>query len=158
MRARLLRTGSDLSAFLLRIALGTVLFPHGAQNALGWFGGEGLEPTLQYFHYSLGIPLAVGIGAIAVQLLGAICLLVGFLTRVTAFLIAVEMAVAVYLVHLKYGFFMNWTGQNNGEGFEYHLLAIGICLALMLRGGGLWSIDGVIVRRTNKGEIYLPMH
>ena len=54
------------------------------------------------------------------------------------------MGVAIYLVHWKNGFFMNWMGNRPGEGFEYHLLAIAIGLALVIKGGGRWSIDRAI--------------
>jgi putative oxidoreductase len=158
VRMRLLRTEPDLLAFFLRLTLAVVLFPHGAQKVLGWFGGQGLEPTLQYFQYDLGIHLVFGILAIAAEFLGAIGLFIGFLTRIAAFAVAVEMVVAVYLVHLQSGFFMNWMGQQKSEGFEYHILVFGICLALMLKGGGLWSIDRAIVRHRHKGEIFLPTH
>lgn len=155
---RLLRTENDLSAFLLRLTLALVLFPHGAQKVLGWFGGQGLGPTLQHFQGDLGIPLLFGIVAIAAEFLGSISLLIGFLTRVVAFVVAVEMIVAVYLLHLDFGFFMNWMGEQKGEGFAYHILILGMCLALMLKGGGIWSIDRVLNARRHRNDIFLPMH
>jgi putative oxidoreductase len=155
---RLLRTEGDLSALLLRLTLALVLFPHGAQKVFGWFGGHGLEPTLQYFQNDLSIPLLFGIVAIAAEFLGSIALLIGFLTRVAAFVVAVEMIVAVHLVHRDFGFFMNWMGGQKGEGFEYHILLFGMCLALMLKGGGIWSIDRVLNARRHRNEIFLPMH
>lgn len=154
----LLRTERDFSAFFLRLTLAAVLFPHGAQKVLGWFGGQGLDPTLQHFQNDLGIPLTFAILAIAAEFLGAIGLFIGFLTRVAAFAVAVEMVVAVCLVHLKFGFFMNWMGEQKGEGFEYHILVFGICLALLLKGGGIWSIDRAITGRKHRADIYLPMH
>ena len=48
---------------------------------------------------------------------------------------------AVLMVHLPHGFFMNWFGQQAGEGYEYHLLVIGMCLALIVTGAGRWSLD-----------------
>ncbi len=57
------------------------------------------------------------------------------------------MLVAVYSVHLKNGLFMNWTGQQAGEGFEYHILVIAICIGLMIYGGGKASVDRAIARR-----------
>lgn len=158
MRTRLLRTERDFSAFFLRLTLAVVLFPHGAQKVLGWFGGQGIEPTLEHLQNDLGIPLVFGIAAIAAEFLGTIGLFVGLLTRIAAFAIAVEMVVGVYLVHLRYGFFMNWMGQQEGEGFEYHLLVIGICFVLVLKGGGFLSIDRAITRQRHKGELYLPIH
>jgi putative oxidoreductase len=51
------------------------------------------------------------------------------------------MTVAILTVHAANGFFMNWGGGQPGEGFEYHLLAIGIAIALMIAGGGKFSVD-----------------
>jgi putative oxidoreductase len=158
MRMRLLRTERDLSAFFLRLTLAVVLFPHGAQKAFGWFGGLGLDPALRHFQNDLGIPLAFGLFAVVAEFLGAIGLFIGFFTRVVAFAVAVEMVVAVNLVHLEFGFFMNWMNLQRGGGFEYHILVIGICFALMLKGGGTWSIDRAITRQKHKGDIYLPIH
>jgi putative oxidoreductase len=56
--------------------------------------------------------------------------------------------VAVILLHFKYGFFMNWFGKQQGEGFEYHILVIAIAIALMIKGAGRWSIDGLIAKKT----------
>ncbi|HAR95971.1 MAG TPA: hypothetical protein DCR97_08430 [Deltaproteobacteria bacterium] len=155
---RLLRTEGDLSAFLLRLTIALVLFPHGAQKVFGWFGGHGLWPTLQYFQDDLGIPFLFGVVAVAAEFLGSISLFFGFLTRVAAFVVAVEMIVAVTLLHLGFGFFMNWMGQQKGEGFEYPILFLGVCLALILKGGGMWSIDRLLYGRRHRNEIFLPMH
>jgi putative oxidoreductase len=51
---------------------------------------------------------------------------------------------AITMVHLPHGFFMNWGGQQQGEGYEYHLLVIGIAAALLITGGGRWSVDRVV--------------
>lgn len=155
---KLLKTERDPSAFLLRLTTAAVLFPHLAQKMLGWFGGNGLGPTLQYFQNDLNIPLTFGIIAIAAEFLGSVLILIGFLTRVAASVMAIGMIAAAYLAHLEFGFFMNWTGQQGGEGFEYHILLLGICLALTLKGGGIWSVDRALSGRQRRGEIYLPIH
>jgi putative oxidoreductase len=155
---RLLRTERDLAMFFLRLTIAVVLFPHGAQKIFGWFGGHGLEATLYHFSNVLGIPFLFGILAIAAEFLGSISILIGFLTRIVAFIVAIEMIFAAYLAHMQFGFFMNWLGQQKGEGFEYHILLIGICLALMLKGGGRWSVDRVLAARRHRSEIYLPIH
>lgn len=140
----LLKTGDDAAALVLRVMLGVVFFPHGAQKALGWFGGHGLDATVQHFTTAMGIPHALALLVVAAEFLGAIGLIVGFLTRLCALGIFSVMVGAVYMVHLPHGFFMNWFGNQQGEGFEYHLLAIAIALALMIKGGGRWSLDRAI--------------
>jgi putative oxidoreductase len=141
------RTSDDVACLVLRVLLAVVFFAHGAQKVLGWFGGRGLEATMAYFTKVQHIPVEFAVLAIAAEFLGPIGLFVGFLTRVAAFAIAVEMAVAVYLVHLKFGFFVNWSGKQPGEGFEYHVLVLAIAIALMINGSGRWSIDRMVSRR-----------
>jgi len=143
----LLKTEEDGAALILRVMLGIVFFPHGAQKVFGWFGGHGLAATLDYFTGTMGIPMAFAVLAVAAEFLGSIGLIVGFLTRLAAFGIASVMAVAIWMVHLPNGFFMNWNGNKAGEGFEYHLLVIAIAVALMIKGGGLWSLDRALGER-----------
>jgi putative oxidoreductase len=141
MFLKILNTKDDLSAFVLRLTLGCVFFPHGAQKVLGWFGGYGLNATLASFTDKMHIPLVFAILAVAAEFLGSIALILGFFTRLAALGIAVVMVVAIYMVHGANGFFMNWFGAQKGEGIEYHLLAIGISIALMIKGAGSFSID-----------------
>jgi putative oxidoreductase len=122
-----------------------VFFAHGAQKALGWWGGPGYSTTLNSFA-GMGIPVAFGILAIMAEFLGGIGLVFGLLTRIAAFGITCVMAVAVFLVHVPNGLFMNWAGNQKGEGFEYHILAIAISLTLMVRGAGALSLDRLIER------------
>jgi putative oxidoreductase len=121
-----------------------VFFPHGAQMALGWFGGYGFSGTMGFFTGTLHIPALFAFLAIAAQFAGAIALILGLFTRVAALGIAVNMLVAVAMVHAQYGWFMNWFGNQKGEGFEYHLLAIGIAIVLIIRGGGKWAANTAI--------------
>jgi putative oxidoreductase len=131
---------------VLRIVLGLVFFPHGAQKALGWFQGHGLEATVAFFGQSLGLPPYLAYLVIAAEFLGAIALILGLFTRVAALGILAVMAGAVFLTHGQYGFFMNWSGSQPGEGIEYHLLAMAMALVLLLRGGGRASLDRLIGR------------
>ena len=126
----LIKTENDLAALFLRILLGVVMFPHGAQKALGWYGGGGFSGTMGFFTTKLGIPYVFALLVIAAEFLGALGLIAGLLTRVAAFGIFSVMVGAIYMVHWKFGFFMNWFGKNPGEGYEFHLLAIAIALAL----------------------------
>ena len=147
--ALLFKTDGTYSTLILRLTLGVVFLPHGAQKALGWFGGHGFAGTMGYFTQHLHIPALFAFLAIAAEFAGAIALIFGFFSRVAAFGIAATMAVAIFMGHLQNGFFMNWSGTQKGEGFEYHLLAIGIAVALMIRGGGKYSIDSAITRKLN---------
>ncbi len=120
---------------------GVIFFAHGAQKALGWFGGYGFSGTMGFFTGMLHIPAPFAFLAICAEFLGGIGLILGLLGRVAAFGITVNMLVAILMVHGQFGFFMNWSGQQKGEGFEYHLLAIVVAVVLMVRGSGGFSID-----------------
>ena len=147
MWKKLFHTNDDVVALILRLALGIVFFPHGMQKLFGWFGGYGFEGTMGFFTAKLGIPVIFAFLAIMAEGLGSLGLIAGLGTRVAAFGISVNMAVAVLMLHLQHGFFMNWFGNQKGEGYEFHLLAIGIGIALMITGGGKWSLDGAIATR-----------
>lgn len=146
MLKKLFQTENDVAVFILRIMLGIVFFPHGMQKLLGWFGGYGFSATMDSFTAQMGIPALFAFLAIMAESLGALGLLTGLLTRVAAFGIAVNMVVAALMLHVQNGFFMNWSGNQKGEGFEYHILAVAIASALMIRGGGKWSIDHAIAK------------
>lgn len=136
-------THGDVVPLVLRLTLAVVMFAHGAQKALGWFGGDGLRRTLDSLRKS-GVPSPVAVLAIMAEFLGPLGLAVGLLTRVAALGIAAVMLGAILTVHGRHGFFMNWYGNQPGEGFEYHVLAIGLAVALVLNGAGVWSLDAVI--------------
>jgi putative oxidoreductase len=140
----LFKTDNDVSTFLLRVLLGVVFFPHGAQKVLGWFGGYGFSGTMGFFTGMLHVPALFAFLAVAAEFAGAIALILGLLTRVAALGIAANMLVAVAMVHWQYGLFMNWAGNQKGEGFEFHLLAIGVAVVLIIRGGGKWAADTAI--------------
>jgi len=150
MVRKLFHTEKDVSALVLRVLLGIVFFPHGAQKVLGWFGGHGFAGTMNSFTGSLGIPPLFAFLAIMAEFLGSMGLIVGLLTRVAAFGIASVMVVAVWMLHSGNGFFMNWFGTQKGEGFEYHILAAAIAIALMIKGGGLWSLDRILSEKMGK--------
>lgn len=138
------RTDKNAASLFLRLSLGIVMFPHGAQKVLGWFGGSGYEKTIEAFTSKMGFPIWLPLLLMAIEFLGSIGLVFGFCTRLAAFGIGASMATCAYLNHIKNGFFMNWFGNQQGEGFEFHILVVGIALALMVRGGGLWSVDGAL--------------
>ena len=141
MFRKLINTTDDLALTILRLVLGVVFFAHGAQKALGWFGGYGFSATMAFFTQQAHIPAAFAFLAICAEFLGGIGLILGFLGRVAAFGIACNMVVAVAMVHWQFGFWANWLGNQKGEGIEYHLLAIAIALAIMIKGSGALSVD-----------------
>ena len=139
-------TQNDTAGLIMRLTLGGVMLPHGLQKVFGLFGGAGLQATMHTFTAKLGLPAPVAVLVILAESAGALGLIVGFCTRLCALGIALVMGGAVFFVHARYGFFMNWTGNGAGEGFEYHLLAIGLALALVIHGAGKWSFDQRIAR------------
>lgn len=143
----LFQTDDAWSSLVLRAVLGIVMLPHGAQKLLGWFGGFGFAGTMGFFTEQMHIPAVLAFLVIMAESFGSLGLIVGFLTRVAAFGIACIMVVAIAMVHWPHGFFMNWFGKQAGEGFEYHLLALGIAIVVMLDGGGKWSADQVIAKK-----------
>ncbi|TMA19537.1 MAG: DoxX family protein [Deltaproteobacteria bacterium] len=154
MFARLMRTTDDGVATLLRLVLGVVFFPHGAQKVLGWFGGYGFHATLQGM--SKMLPAWLVVIVMLAEFAGSLGLILGFLTRIAAFGIGCVMVGAVLTVHGKFGFFMNWAGKQPGEGFEYHLIALAIAVALMIRGGGAASIDLALTRGSARTTPAMP--
>ena len=147
MLHRILDTNNELSTTILRIALGGVMFPHGMQKVFGWFGGFGFTGTMHFFTVSLGIPYVLGLMAILAEALGSIGLITGLFTRVCALAIGIDITVAALMVHLPNGFFMNWFGKQAGEGYEYHILVLGMALTLLLTGGGRFSLDSLILKK-----------
>ncbi|HZD50429.1 MAG TPA: DoxX family protein [Silvibacterium sp.] len=143
---RLIATANDHTIALVRLVIGVIFFMHGAQKTLAWFGGYGFHATMHFFTTQMGIPAAVAVLPIAAEFLGGIGLIVGFLSRIAAFGIAADMFVAVCLVHLRNGLFMNWYGNQKGEGYEYHLLAIAICILIMVKGAGALSVDRALTK------------
>jgi putative oxidoreductase len=144
MIQKLFATSDDRATTVLRLVLGVVFFAHGAQKMLGWFGGSGFTGTMDMFTKFMHIPAFFAFLAICAEFLGGLGLIFGFLTRIAAFGIFTEMVVAVAMVHRHFGFFMNWTGTQKGEGYEYHLLVFAITAFLMIRGAGAASLDRLL--------------
>lgn len=144
MIRKIFSTDDSTATAILRLVLGIVFFAHGAQKMLGWFGGFGFSGTMGYFTGMMHIPAVFAFLAIAAEFFGGLGLLLGFLTRIAAFGIAVNMLVAIGTVHTAFGFFMNWAGNQKGEGFEFHLLVLAITTFLMIKGAGAFSVDRTI--------------
>jgi putative oxidoreductase len=147
MLKKLLSTKDDGALTIIRLGLGIVFFPHGMQKLFGWFGGYGFAGTMGFFTNNLHVPALFAVLAILAEGLGSLGLITGLLTRVAAFGITVNMVVAVAMLHFQNGFFMNWFGNQKGEGFEFHLLVIAMGIALMIAGGGKWSVDRALAEK-----------
>ena len=146
MFRKLVSTPNDYTYMMVRLVLGVVFFAHGAQKMLGWFGGYGFSGTMGFFTQMMHIPAPLAFLAICAEFFGGLGLLVGLLGRVAAFGITMNMLVAIFTVHIHNGFFANWTGQQKGEGIEYHLLAIALALVVMIKGSGALSVDRALSR------------
>ena len=149
MLKKLLSTPDDKVLTFLRLVLAVVVFPHGAQKMLGWFGGFGPAGTYGFLTGMMHIPAPLAILVFAAEFFAPIGLLFGLLGRVAAFGIAVDLAVVAFLGgHVANGILMNWSGQQKGEGYEYHILVVAIAIAITIRGSGAWSLDRLIAGRT----------
>ena len=137
----LMRTNNNKGSIFLRLALGIVMFPHGAQKVLGWFGGPGYEKTIEMFTTKAHLPVWAVILLMITEFAGSLFLIAGLFTRVFALATGFAMAVCAYGNHIQNGFFMNWFGNQKGEGYEFHILVVGIALALTVLGGGAFSVD-----------------
>lgn len=137
---KLMSTGNDVAFTILRAVLGVVFLAHGSQKMLGLFGGFGFHATMGFFTH-MGMPAPLAFLIICTEFFGGLGLIVGLLTRIASLAIAGLMIGAIFMVHLPNGFFMNWMGNQKGEGFEFHLLALAMAAALLLRGAGAFSLD-----------------
>jgi len=156
---RLFETDDSLRSLVQRAVLGAVMLPHGLQKLLGLFGGPGFEKSAQMLSQTTHLPTFFGVLAIIAESFGAVALVFGLLTRVSAAGIAAVMIGAVLTVHLDNGFFMNWMGNQAGEGFEYHLLVLALAIPLIWTGAGMWSIDRAIARHwPGHSESWRPAH
>jgi len=131
------RSAVDWSLLASRVLVGIVFMAHGAQILFGAFGGPGLSAFVKMMG-PLGYLVAVG------EFFGGLGLVLGFLSRFSAASIILIMLGAIGMVHAKVGFFMNWMGNQAGEGFEYHLLAIGILLPILIAGPGRLAVGRLL--------------
>jgi putative oxidoreductase len=141
MQQLLFATGHSATGLILRLTLGLIMLPHGAQKMFGAFGGYGFRATMNFFTQSMHLPRIVGLLVILIEFFGSIGLVLGLGTRIWAVLFIVVMAGAILTTNYANGFFMNWFGNQQGEGFEYHLLVTGLCVALLITGGGKYALD-----------------
>ena len=152
MFLNLIRTNPDWILAIARIILGVVYFPHGAQKMLGWFGGYGFKNTMQYFTNQVKLPSVIAFLVIVIEFFGSLGLILGLFGRIAALGIIAVMIGAIIKVHISNGFFMNWAGNQKGEGFEYHLLVIALALIIVVKGSGALSLDYIWYTHQAFGE------
>lgn len=140
----LLNTDSAWIGFSARLVLGLILLPHGCQKMFGWFGGEGFELTIQRFHKGMELPWIIALLIILIEFFASVFLLLGFASRLMAFSIFVLMIGTIVTVHWQYGYFLNWHNTKGGEGMQFNLLMMGLCIVVMLAGSGSLSIDKLL--------------
>jgi len=151
MIRKLVVTDNDSATTILRLVLGVIFFAHGAQKLLGWFGGYGFTGTMGFFTGVLHIPAVFAFLAIAAEFFGGLGLIFGLFTRVASLGVFCNMIVAIAMVHGRFGFWMNWTGAQKGEGYEYHLLLLAASAFLVIRGAGAASLDRLLSSPANSG-------
>jgi putative oxidoreductase len=127
------RSAVDWALLIARIAIGCVFMVHGAQLLFGAFSGPGLWAFVQAMG-PLGYLISIG------EFFGGLGLVAGFLSRFSAASLILIMIGAIFLVHARFGFFMNWQGKQAGEGYEYHIIAIGILLPILIAGAGRFAV------------------
>lgn len=144
MKNKIFNTNNDLTGVITRLTIGLILFPHGAQKMLGMFGGYGFIGTMNFFTGTLHLPWIIGFFVIIIEFVGALSFIAGFASRIWSVLTIILFIGIIVTSHLDNGFFMNWFGNQKGEGYEYHLLIIGLSLATLVNGSGKYSADKLI--------------
>jgi putative oxidoreductase len=147
---KIFRTENNYSWTILRVTLGVVMLAHGLQKAFGWFGGYGWDGTMGYFTGAVGLPSILGAFIILIESLGAFLLILGFAGRINAVLVGTVILGAFFVDHLPNGFYMNWFGNQKGEGFEFDLLFLAISSFVAINGSGALSIDRWIASGNSK--------
>jgi putative oxidoreductase len=145
MKQLILNSSSDWTGIILRLTAGVIMLPHGFQKAFGLFGGFGFKASMHYFSDTMKLPWVIAFAVIFFEVVGSIGLIAGAFSRIWAFGLIIVMIGAIITTNGRNGLFMNWYGNQNGEGYEYHLLFIGICLAIIICGSGKFSIDGLLL-------------
>jgi len=153
MKKLLATDPENTTALLARLALGIVVFPHGAQKLLGWFGGYGFNGSMGFLTGTAGLPYIIALLVILIEFFGALFLIAGFATRLAAIGILGNFIGVVVTSNLHNGFFMNWYAQaNKGEGLEYFILLFGLTIISLIAGGGRASADAVITKSLQIGH------
>jgi putative oxidoreductase len=144
MKKLIFGTNNDWTGLITRLTIGLILFPHGAQKMLGLFGGYGFSGTMSFFTGTMHLPWLIGFLVIIIEFIGSLSLIAGFSSRIWSAIVIIQMIGIILTSHIDNGFFMNWFGTQKGEGYEYHLLVIGLAIATVANGSGKYSVDGII--------------
>ncbi len=147
MKDKIFNTSDSLAPLAIRLVLGLVVFPHGAQKLFGWFGGYGFTGTMGFFTETIGLPWVIGFLIIVLESIGAIALIAGVVTRLIAASYIVLALGILFTSHIQHGFFMNWLGNQQGEGYEYFLLWIAMAISLVITGSGIYSVDKNLITK-----------
>ena len=146
MKNKIFKTNNDWTGVITRLSIGLILFPHGAQKMLGMFGGYGFTGTMGFFTDTMNLPPIIGFLVIIIEFIGALSLIAGFASRIWSALTIILFLGIIFTSHLHNGFFMNWFGNQKGEGYEYHLLIVGLAIATLINGSGKYSVDERLVK------------
>lgn len=147
MKNKIFNTNDDWTGFVIRLTLGLILFPHGAQKMFGWFGGPGFSKEVEHLTEYMHLPWIISVMVILTEFWGSVSLIMGLASRLWSVAFGVLFVNIIFIAHLENGFFMNWFETQKGEGYEYHLLVIGLCIALGLNGSGKYSADQLISKK-----------
>ncbi len=146
MKNKIFSTNNDLVGLIIRLTLGLIVFPHGAQKMLGLFGGYGFTGTMNFFTGTVHLPWIIGFLVIIIEFVGTLSIIAGFASRIWAAVMIPLFIGIIITTHLENGFFMNWFGNQKGEGYEFDLLVIGLALATFISGSGKYSVDRLLLR------------
>jgi len=146
-------THADLILTVARIVLGIIFFAHGAQKLLGWFRGPGLTSSIHTFTEHLHLPPVLAFLVIAGEFFSGVGLIVGLFSRIAALVIVLTMVGAIATVHFRFGLFLNWFGSQEGDGIEYHLLAIALAMAVVVQGAGAFSLDRLVYEHFSGSQL-----
>lgn len=141
MKHLIFKTNNDWTGLIIRLTVGLIMFPHGAQKVLGWFGGPGYTNEMNFFTETLNLPWLIAFLVIVIEFAGSISLIIGFASRIWSIAMIILFIGIIFTAHFEHGFFMNWFGNQKGEGYEYHLLIIGLSLTTIINGSGKYSVD-----------------
>ncbi len=150
MKDNISKTDNGWTGLILRFTLGIVMFPHGAQKMLGWFDGPGFHTEMEHLTEHMQLPWIIAILVILIEFFGALSLILGIAARLWAVAFGILFIGIIFTGHIQYGFFMNWFGNQTGEGYEYHLLVIGLAVALLINGSGKYALDNLIIKPNTK--------
>ena len=137
---KIISTDENIASIFLRISIAVMLFPHGVQKITAF------SDMIDILGNGYGLPGFIAVLVILIEFLAPLIIIIGAGTRLGALLIAIIMLGAIPY-HIQNGFFINWFGNQAGEGYQFHILAVGAALALAVLGGGRFSVDGMLSKK-----------